>query len=307
MYGLMRAGLCSRHRERANHRRLHYCGTCKTMGRLYGQKSRFLLNNDAVFLAELLSAMAPEGSPVPDWHRSFQSYNCLSLPGGPAEMPLALQVAATVTLVMSEFKVADQLDDGGHGKWKLAHRIYSQSFCAASGRMKEWGFPVASMWERYQTQRPREQEVQAKSKPRGVIQILEYVAEPTATVTGWTFQHGAGVVGAAIETQQTMAALGSAFGRLVYVLDALDDYREDLKRGDFNALQSAFQLPGGSVAAGERTISVLPESCRATTESYLRELATCVVASIDALPLPAELATLFTTQIAGKPSTSVVG
>lgn len=303
MYGLMRAGHCSRHRERAYNRRLHYCGTCKTMGRLYGQKSRLLLNNDAVFLGELLSALTPDVAPIRDWDRSFQSYNCFSLPAGSEEMPLALQVAATATLVMSEFKVADQLDDGGNGKWKLAQRIYSQSFCDASRRMKEWGFPLAAMWKRYQTQRPREAEVQAGSEPRGVIQALEYVAEPTATVTGWTFQHGAEVVGASGETQQTMYALGVAFGRLVYVLDALDDYQQDLKRGEFNALQAAFQLPHAPspsedhTASGERKGVELPEPCRTTTEAYLWELASGVVSAIEALPLPVELTGLFTSRL----------
>src|SRR5438094_430739 len=152
MYGLMRAGHCSRNRERAYNRRLHYCGTCKTMGRLYGQKSRLLLNNDAVFLGELLSALTSDGASIRNWDRSFQSYNCFSLPAGSEEMPLALQVAATATLVMSEFKVADQLDDGGQGKWKLARRLYSQSFYAASTRLKEWGFPLETMWEWYQAQ-----------------------------------------------------------------------------------------------------------------------------------------------------------
>src|SRR5947207_14838516 len=128
MYGLMRAGICSRHQEQAYQRRLHYCGTCKTMGRLYGQQSRFLLNNDAIFLAELLTALTPDAPPVPEWDRSFKSYNCFSLPESTEEMPLALQVAATATLVMSEFKVADQLDDGGSGKWKMSCSIDSQSF-----------------------------------------------------------------------------------------------------------------------------------------------------------------------------------
>ena len=126
MYGLMRAGICSRHRERAHHRRLHYCGACKTMGRLYGQKSRLLLNNDAVFLAELLSALSPGGAPISDWDRAYQSFNCLSLPAGEEEMPLALQVAATATLVMSESRSPTSSDDGGNGKWKLAQRIYPE-------------------------------------------------------------------------------------------------------------------------------------------------------------------------------------
>ena len=34
--------------------RLAYCGSCKTIGAMYGQRVRLLLNHDMVFLGELL-------------------------------------------------------------------------------------------------------------------------------------------------------------------------------------------------------------------------------------------------------------
>jgi len=94
MFGLMKSRSCSLTPEQKLNRRLHYCGTCKTMGRLYGQRTRFLLNNDAVFLAELLSAISGAGHALADWDRAYQSYNCLSLPATPEAMPLPLQYAA---------------------------------------------------------------------------------------------------------------------------------------------------------------------------------------------------------------------
>jgi uncharacterized protein DUF5685 len=60
MYGLMRARHCGQSIEQSERHRFHYCGTCKTMGRLYGQRSRILLNHDAVFLAELLTLLSEE-------------------------------------------------------------------------------------------------------------------------------------------------------------------------------------------------------------------------------------------------------
>jgi hypothetical protein len=39
-----------------------------------------------------------------------------------------------------------------------------------------------------------------------------------------------------------MHALGQAFGTLVYLLDALDDYRRDGRTGNFNALRAAYGL-----------------------------------------------------------------
>ena len=91
MFGLMRAKTCGMSVEEKRFRRVNYCGTCKTIGSIYGQKSRLLLNHDTVFLAEILTALNSEN--VADWQKSYQSYNCLNLPKN--EMPIALEFAAT--------------------------------------------------------------------------------------------------------------------------------------------------------------------------------------------------------------------
>ena len=98
MFGLMKARTCALSPELKRHRRLHYCGTCKTIGGLYGQSSRALLNHDTVFLAELLSALSGADAQLDEWHRAYQSYNCLALPRQRSAMPLGLQYAAAATL-----------------------------------------------------------------------------------------------------------------------------------------------------------------------------------------------------------------
>lgn len=40
-----------------NNFRLNYCGTCKSIAKMYGHKERLFLNFDVVFLSELLSAL----------------------------------------------------------------------------------------------------------------------------------------------------------------------------------------------------------------------------------------------------------
>ena len=119
MYGLMQAHLCSRPTQEPQTHRLHYCGTCKTMGRLYGQKARFLLNHDAVFLAELLTALAPQSPPVTEWSGAYQSYNCFTLPHGDADMPLSLQIARRryplddrVQSLRSDYRWQRDMEDG---------------------------------------------------------------------------------------------------------------------------------------------------------------------------------------------------
>src|SRR5215475_11361430 len=127
MYGLMRARHCGQSVEQSERHRLHYCGTCKTMGRVYGQRSRLLLNHDAVFLAELLTLLSADSS---TWNadKAYLSYNCLSLPGSEDGMPRALQLAAAANILLTEFKVADRIKDGGLIRWRLVQRLLSGGF-----------------------------------------------------------------------------------------------------------------------------------------------------------------------------------
>src|SRR5215469_12798269 len=145
MFGLMKSRSCSLTPEQKLNRRLHYCGTCKTMGRLYGARTRFLLNNDAVFLAELLSAISDSGGPLEDWDRAYQSYNCLSLPATSETMPLPLQYAAAGALAIAEFKIADQVADSGRFPWRVAAGALSNSFRLATARLVKWDFPVGEL------------------------------------------------------------------------------------------------------------------------------------------------------------------
>src|SRR5947209_16826565 len=82
--------------------RMHYCGTCKTIGRNYGQKARLLLNHDTVFLAELLTVLTSEK--VEQWSPAYQSWNCLSLPKDD-EAPAVLRYVSAVTMLLSDYKI----------------------------------------------------------------------------------------------------------------------------------------------------------------------------------------------------------
>lgn len=279
MYGLMRAKTCGQQPAEKHRYRLHYCGTCKTMGSLYGQRARLLLNNDAVFFGELLTALSSEIEPVTAWDRAYQSYNCFAMPEGEAQMPLSLQVAAAATLVMSEFKVIDQIEDGGGRGWKLALRVYSQGFREASERLKGWGFPVDAMWKSGRQQEGREAEAAADPAARSAMEWLEYLAEPTASVTGMVFQYGAAAVGS--PAAETMRELGFAFGQLVYLLDALEDFEKDARQKEFNALRVAFNVEGAT----------LPDCYAAATEERLRQIAARVESALRLLPLAPELTT----------------
>ena len=116
MFGLMRfhgePGCVDEQRRRW---RLHYCGTCKTIGRQYGQRARMLLNHDAVFLAELVTALGARD--VEQWGDSYKSWNCMRLPEVD-EMPRVLRYVAAINVLLSEYKVADHAVDSRHARWR---------------------------------------------------------------------------------------------------------------------------------------------------------------------------------------------
>ncbi len=276
MFGLMKPRGCSHNQgvESAAHRRLHYCGTCKTMGKLYGQRSRMLLNNDAVFLAELLTALGPDQSSVKSWAKPLQSYNCASLPANEEQMPLALRFASAATLVMSEMKLKDAVEDSPKSGMKLIGKLYSESFFKAASQLNEWGVPMDTLRSWCSAQHEREAEVRTSAESRSPAETLNYLAEPTVEMTGLVFMHAAAALGVCSETQDKMRNLGAHFGGLIYLLDAFEDNVKDARRGEFNALHSAFGAPGMPLdpALHERAIDLLQNAGKAVGRSAILEL-----------------------------------
>jgi hypothetical protein len=256
------------------------------MGRLYGQRSRLLLNHDAVFLAELLTLLSSESSPR-NADKAYLSYNCLSLPGPEEGMPRALQLAAAANILLTEFKVADRIQDGGLVRWRLVQRFFSGGFRRATAMLRRSGFPVDEL--RRLQDRQDEREADPVSPRRNPAAALRRLASPTAAATAMFFAHGARAVGGpeAPEVADAMRRLGYDFGRLVYLLDAFEDYEKDWRQGEFNALRAAF---------GWTTESLTAEQRRQAAEGLL-ELRGRIVNRISTLPIPESYARLFSERL----------
>ncbi len=281
MFGLMKARNCAATVEQKELRRLHYCGTCKTLGSRYGAASRLLLNHDAVFLGELLTALATNSaSPNAAWARAYQSYNCFALPGEADEMPLSLQFAAAANVLLTEFKVADQINDSRRRRWRVVRRLLSRPFRLASAHLAAWEFPLGELWPLLGEQDARE----ATAQP-----TLDYLAEPTAQATALFFRHGAVLLQLPADVQTTLAQVGRAFGRLVYTLDALEDYAQDVQRDEFNAFRAVYGWREDKLSKAQRTLA----------EGEVRAVAREITTLLHDLPLPAVLQESFAARVNG--------
>lgn len=229
MFGLMRNKTGEHSCSLDTHYRLHYCGTCKTMGTLYGQRTRPLLNFDTVFLSELLADLGNEQRL--HWDKQYHEKSCFKLPQSQQDMPLSLQYAATVNVLLAELKVEDAKQEGANLAAKLWKGCYSQAFAKAEQQMQLWGLDMNKIWVEVQKQAYIEQQVEEK---------LDF-ASPTAEITALIFEKGAEVV-SNIEAKNNMYAFGKALGTLVYWLDALEDYEKDIKAGKFNGIAAKYKL-----------------------------------------------------------------
>lgn len=240
MFGLMKYYRCSSPEDERDHYKLHYCGVCKTLGTLYGQKTRFLLNRDLVFLSELLAEISGE---APDtWNcPALHVRHCFRLPKHDEDIPLSLQIASTFNLLLARYKIDDNIADAKGSSsylWKILEFVFSGAFAEVSKQLETWNFPVHDIGWWMREQRKRELNQCDREEPERAIQ---YLAEPTAVTTGLGMKYGAILVNQDDEAD-TMYDLGYAFGQLIYVLDALDDFEKDFEKGEFNAIRTAYHL-----------------------------------------------------------------
>lgn len=286
MFGLMKSCACPQTRNQKHHRRLHYCGACKTLGGLYGNKSRFFLNSDAVFLGEVLSAISGADVDLDRWNRAYQSFSCLSIPTDPTVMPLPLQYAATATVINAQFKIADHVMDSAGVSRHLPQWAFSRTFRLASARLRLWGFPTEELWECSRVQSEREKNAEALSLGLPADRMLAHFAESTGTAAGLVFSHGARVACGGI-AEDALCSLGRSFGSMIYLLDALEDYEKDFRNHQFNALRAAYSLSG-------RT---LPLHCRESVTRAIRGHAAEIEALFGQLPISEDRAELFAARL----------
>lgn len=229
MFGLMQPpNSCSTKKTDLNylyHRR-HYCGTCKAIGQNYNQQSRLMLNFDTVFLSELLSRIEQED--LNQWDENLQVVNtCFSMPS--EKIPFSLEYAASASVLLGVLKIEDNLEDEHRFRWKVAKRVYSSPFQKAIGQFEEWGIDTIYIQDWIEEQNKREGQASVHNT---IEASLAYYAEATAKITAYIFQQA----GLLLKHKTDLYELGYSFGQLMYVLDAFEDYEQDLFKGRFNPL-----------------------------------------------------------------------
>jgi hypothetical protein len=252
--------------EQTERQRLLYCGTCKTIGKEFGSFSRFLLHSDLTFLGEILVSLSSEQTNL--WDKSYQSYNCLNTPKDPTNIPSVLKITSILNLFLWKIKLEDAVLD--EGKW--IHKKLTQFF---QKEMESSKILADSMG--IHTKTIEDQWINQQEREKVLGQPIEYYTEPTEIIFSSVFFESASKLG--ISSPSHLALLGRNYGKLVYLLDAWEDYEKDFVSNRFNAIRASNQNPNHSLSIQDN--QYWREQILGLGRSFLKDLKSLGISSLD--------------------------
>lgn len=226
MYGYVRTYAPELKVRQQEYYRAVYCGLCRTMGKCTGQCSRLTLSYDFTFFA--LVRMALTGK-----YPAVTSRRC---PVHPLRRrPMAdptedLSLCACLSAILAYHKVRDDLRDE-RGLKRTAATAVAPFVGSIRQRAIRRGYVEADRRVELAMRKLFELE---SSRPASVDEPATLFGELMAAL----LSHG-------LEGNQAKLAhtIGLRVGRFVYILDAADDYAEDVKKGRYNPLACLYGNP----------------------------------------------------------------
>ena len=225
-----------------------YCGLCRSMGKCTGQCSRMSLSYDFVFLALTRLALLQGNPSEQNEDRSvhFERRRCLV---HPLRRRLSLErgavtdyVACAAAVLNHQKLLDDCTDEHGIKKWRA--RALLPAFRAFCRRAEH----------RYDGLRERiEPHMRSLSQMESQkLASADQPADAFGAVLGELFAYGLDESSARVAHH-----IGHHVGRWLYLIDAIDDYEEDITHGRYNPLYCLY---------GEATLS---EQAKASLKTAL--------------------------------------
>ena len=218
-------------REYQNYRAV-YCGLCHVLRDRGGFAARFAVNYDFTFLTMLL---AGDSEICAIRHRCpanpFRRRVCLS------KMP-ALETAADLSLVLGWWKLSDSVQDEG-----LLERLRARTSMLFLRRAYRSAVARVPEFDLFVKEKLSELAALEKDKCASIDQTADCFAQILRS-------------SASVETDENrrrvLEQLLYHVGRMVYILDAVDDLEEDVKCSRYNPLIYRFPSETGSLTDDDR-------------------------------------------------------
>ncbi len=227
-----------------------YCTLCKEMSKEYGFLSRFLLSYDGTFYVMYKLGLSKDNINVTNSHCSFNPCKkCMKIT---CEGDF-YKLASAITVILAYFKLVDNLHDSNIFKRFLLYIIYPYFTFIKNRAKKKYPeiFENVEQNMNLQFQTERDSEIS-----------LDKAAHPTAQILAFLF--GLGETG---DCKINAEQFGYQLGRVVYFLDAFDDFEKDIKDNSFNPFKNTKNLVEDATRTINMSIGVLTETCNNQTFS----------------------------------------
>ena len=189
----------------------YYCGLCKYLKENHGEVSRLSLNYDITFLIVILTALYKLDSDI-----TYE--RCIANPLK-KKMRIVNEIteyAASMNILLSYYKLEDNLYDDNGIKDKLAYELYKGKLKKAYEK-----YPQKAEYIKQQLGNLRELEKQESKS-------IDKVSNTFGNLMGEIFVYKKD------EYEQNLRNIGFNLGKYIYILDAYDDLEEDNKKGRYN-------------------------------------------------------------------------
>lgn len=196
-----------------------YCGLCRALGKCGGQCARMTLSYDFAFMA--LVRMAIEGSSP-----SFKGRRCFVHPlkkRPMAEINGTLEFCAAASVLLSYHKLRDNISDE-RGIKRFRARAAS---------------PFLAVMKRKSSKKYKALENKMLKSLSELAELEKSELEPSIDRPAELFgELLADIMAEGLEGSGERIArkIGRHVGKWIYIIDAIDDYDEDLKRSRYNPL-----------------------------------------------------------------------
>lgn len=193
------------------HYRGYYCGLCKSLKDNHGEISRLSLNYDITFLVLVLTSVyKPKSNIIEE--------GCIANPFKKKKKITneITEYAASMNVLLTYYKLEDNLKDDNRLKDKLAYNIYK-------GTLKK-------AYERYP------QKAEFIKNQLNILYNLEQEKNLNIDLVSNTFGHLMGEIFAYKNDQyeKELRKIGFNIGKYIYLLDAYEDLDKDYEKGRYN-------------------------------------------------------------------------
>lgn len=217
-----------------------YCALCKQLGRDYSIFARFILSYDCTFYAMLIMSLAEKD---PTFYSARCRFNPLKKCAYAQTESKALSLAAALSVSSAYYKLRDNLADSPWYK-RIGYRMIQPFFSSWKRKcLKKHPQMVEILKDMSESQFNAEKDPGCH---------LDMAADPTATMLSKV----CGLIPDEVKlrtkadpekVKRILSTFGYFFGRWIYLIDAADDYEDDVRHQRFNAFALGKQhddMPG---------------------------------------------------------------